>query len=126
MNELDLIKEVEKRPILYDKSVSGFNKTKLRDEAWKEVQDALNTTAITAPGSDSDAEDDKLRSIQCLPDLSFMGETTYEDPASPQPSLMRARTSSSDDEYNSCLCNRSSKHCLNPSSELKRRRPATS
>lgn len=46
MNELDLIKEVEKQPILYDKSVSGFNKTKLRDEAWKEVQDALNTTGM--------------------------------------------------------------------------------
>ncbi|KAL0840921.1 hypothetical protein ABMA28_014718 [Loxostege sticticalis] len=44
MNELDLIKEVEKRPILYDKSVSGFNKTKLRDDAWKEVQEALNVT----------------------------------------------------------------------------------
>ncbi|KAI5634843.1 alcohol dehydrogenase transcription factor myb/SANT-like domain-containing protein [Phthorimaea operculella] len=44
MNELDLIKEVEKRPILYDKSVSGFNKTKLRDEAWKDVQDALNVS----------------------------------------------------------------------------------
>ncbi|XP_063381109.1 transcription factor Adf-1-like [Cydia fagiglandana] len=45
MNELDLIKEVEKRPILYDKSVSGFNKTKLRDDAWKEVQEALNVSA---------------------------------------------------------------------------------
>ncbi|KAJ0176987.1 hypothetical protein K1T71_006996 [Dendrolimus kikuchii] len=44
MNEIDLIKEVEKRPILYDKSVSGFNKTKLRDDAWKEVQDALNVS----------------------------------------------------------------------------------
>lgn len=44
MNELDLIKEVEKRPILYDKSVSGFNKTKLRDDAWKEVQETLNVT----------------------------------------------------------------------------------
>ncbi|XP_052759466.1 uncharacterized protein LOC113519592 [Galleria mellonella] len=44
MNEIDLIKEVEKRPILYDKSVSGFNKTKLRDEAWKEVKDALNVS----------------------------------------------------------------------------------
>ncbi|CAH2038009.1 unnamed protein product, partial [Iphiclides podalirius] len=44
MNELDLIKEVEKRTILYDKSVSGFNKTKLRDEAWKEVQNALRVS----------------------------------------------------------------------------------
>ncbi|XP_049869207.1 transcription factor Adf-1-like isoform X3 [Pectinophora gossypiella] len=44
MNEIDLIKEVEKRPILYDKSVSGFNKTKLRDEAWKDVQEALNVS----------------------------------------------------------------------------------
>ncbi|XP_068632127.1 uncharacterized protein [Battus philenor] len=44
MNEIDLIKEVEKRPILYDKSVSGFNKTKLRDDAWKEVQDALHVS----------------------------------------------------------------------------------
>ncbi|CAG9786383.1 unnamed protein product [Diatraea saccharalis] len=44
MNEVDLIKEVEKRPILYDKSVSGFNKTKLRDDAWKEVQEALNVS----------------------------------------------------------------------------------
>lgn len=44
MNELDLIKEVEKRPILYDKSVSGFNKTKLRDEAWRKVNEALNVT----------------------------------------------------------------------------------
>ncbi|XP_022117273.1 transcription factor Adf-1 isoform X2 [Pieris rapae] len=44
MNEIDLIKEVEKRPILYDKSVSGFNKTKLRDDAWKEVQEALNVS----------------------------------------------------------------------------------
>ncbi|CAK1595796.1 unnamed protein product [Parnassius mnemosyne] len=44
MNELDLIKEVEKRPILYDKSVSGFNKTKLRDDAWKEVQNALHVS----------------------------------------------------------------------------------
>lgn len=46
MNELDLIKEVEKRPILYDKSVSGFNKTKLRDEAWREVNEALNVTGM--------------------------------------------------------------------------------
>lgn len=44
MNETDLIKEVEKHPILYDKSVSGFNKTKLRDDAWKEVQEALNVS----------------------------------------------------------------------------------
>lgn len=44
MNEIDLIKEVEKRPILYDKSVSGFNKTKLRDDAWKEVQESLNVS----------------------------------------------------------------------------------
>ncbi|KAI8435609.1 hypothetical protein MSG28_009197 [Choristoneura fumiferana] len=44
MNELDLIKEVEKRPILYDKTVSGFNKTKLRDDAWKEVQESLNVS----------------------------------------------------------------------------------
>ncbi|KAL4719684.1 hypothetical protein ACJJTC_003005 [Scirpophaga incertulas] len=44
MNEIDLIKEVEKRPILYDKSVSGFNKTKMRDDAWKEVQEALNAS----------------------------------------------------------------------------------
>lgn len=44
MNELDLIKEVEMRPVLYDKSVSGFNKTKLRDDAWKEVQEALNVS----------------------------------------------------------------------------------
>ncbi|XP_075973189.1 uncharacterized protein LOC142974630 [Anticarsia gemmatalis] len=44
MNEIDLIKEVEKHPILYDKSVSGFNKTKLRDDAWKEVQEALNVS----------------------------------------------------------------------------------
>ncbi|XP_041978256.1 transcription factor Adf-1-like [Aricia agestis] len=44
MNEIDLIKEVEKRPILYDKAVSGFNKTKLRDDAWKEVQEALNVS----------------------------------------------------------------------------------
>ncbi|XP_038212066.1 transcription factor Adf-1-like [Zerene cesonia] len=44
MNEIDLIKEVEKRPILYDKSVSGFNKTKLRDDAWKEVQEALHVS----------------------------------------------------------------------------------
>lgn len=44
MNELDLIKEVEKRAILYDKSVSGFNKTKLRDDAWKEVQESLNVS----------------------------------------------------------------------------------
>lgn len=42
MNEIDLIREVEKRPILYDKSVSGFNKTKLRDDAWKEVQEVLH------------------------------------------------------------------------------------
>lgn len=41
MNEIDLIKEVEKRPILYDKSLSGFNKTKLRDDAWQEVQEVL-------------------------------------------------------------------------------------
>ncbi|KAG6447082.1 transcription factor Adf-1-like [Manduca sexta] len=44
MNELDLIKEVEKRPILYDKSVSGFNKTKLRDDAWKDVQESLHVS----------------------------------------------------------------------------------
>ncbi|KAJ8727899.1 hypothetical protein PYW08_016284 [Mythimna loreyi] len=44
MNEIDLIKEVEKRPILYDKSVSGFNKTKLRDDAWKEVQESLHVS----------------------------------------------------------------------------------
>lgn len=44
MNEIDLIKEVEKRPILYDKSVSGFNKTKLRDDAWKEVQQSLHVS----------------------------------------------------------------------------------
>lgn len=44
MNEVDLIKEVEKRPILYNKTVSGFNKTKLRDDAWKEVQEALQVT----------------------------------------------------------------------------------
>ncbi|XP_026333055.1 uncharacterized protein LOC113240060 isoform X2 [Hyposmocoma kahamanoa] len=44
MNEIDLIKEVEKRPILYDKSVSGFNKTKLRDDAWKEVQEVLHVS----------------------------------------------------------------------------------
>ncbi|CAG9093055.1 unnamed protein product [Plutella xylostella] len=50
MNELDLIKEVEKRPILYDKSVSGFNKTKLRDDAWKDVQEALNVTVCTCTG----------------------------------------------------------------------------
>ncbi|XP_013199642.1 transcription factor Adf-1 [Amyelois transitella] len=44
MNEIDLIREVEKRPILYDKFVVGFNKTKLRDDAWKEVQDSLNVS----------------------------------------------------------------------------------
>ncbi|CAB3223643.1 unnamed protein product [Arctia plantaginis] len=44
MNEIDLIREVEKHPILYDKSVSGFNKTKLRDDAWKEVHIALHVS----------------------------------------------------------------------------------
>lgn len=44
MNELDLIKEVQKRPILYDKSLSGFKKTKLRNKAWKEVHDSLNSS----------------------------------------------------------------------------------
>ena len=44
MNEIDLIKEVERHPILYDKSVSGFNKTKLRDDAWKDVQEVLNVS----------------------------------------------------------------------------------
>ncbi|XP_072932265.1 uncharacterized protein [Epargyreus clarus] len=44
MNELDLIKEVEKHPILYDKNVKGFNKAKLRDDAWKEVAKVLDVT----------------------------------------------------------------------------------
>ncbi|XP_023941219.1 transcription factor Adf-1-like [Bicyclus anynana] len=44
MNEIDLIREVERRPILYDKTVSGFNKTKLRDNAWKDVQETLNVS----------------------------------------------------------------------------------
>lgn len=48
MNEIDLIKEVEKHAILYDKSVSGFNKTKLRDDAWKLVSDALNVSGEQA------------------------------------------------------------------------------
>ncbi|CAH2235147.1 transcription factor Adf-1-like [Pararge aegeria] len=44
MNEIDLIREVERRPILYDKTVSGFNKTRLRDNAWKDVQETLNVS----------------------------------------------------------------------------------
>ncbi|XP_013143180.1 PREDICTED: transcription factor Adf-1-like [Papilio polytes] len=44
MNEIDLIKEIEKHPILYDKSISGFNKTKLREDAWTAVRDSLNVS----------------------------------------------------------------------------------
>lgn len=38
MNDIKLIKAVEKHPILFDKSIGGFNKTKMRSDAWKNVQ----------------------------------------------------------------------------------------
>ncbi|KAG4070791.1 hypothetical protein HA402_011017 [Bradysia odoriphaga] len=44
INEENLIKEVRKRPILYDKSLKGYRKPSSREQSWREVAYALNCT----------------------------------------------------------------------------------
>lgn len=44
INEENLIKEVRKRPILYDKSLKGYRKPSTREQSWREVAYALNCT----------------------------------------------------------------------------------
>lgn len=44
INEENLIKEVRKRPILYNKSLKGYRKPSTREQSWREVAYALNCT----------------------------------------------------------------------------------
>jgi len=40
--EGQLIGEIERRPVLYDRSVQACKKMSARDEAWREVADVMN------------------------------------------------------------------------------------
>lgn len=44
INEEKLISEVQRRPILYDKALKGYRKPAIRETAWQEVADELETT----------------------------------------------------------------------------------
>lgn len=46
INEEKLITEVRNRPILYDKSLKGYRKPTIRENAWQEVANMLNSTGI--------------------------------------------------------------------------------
>lgn len=44
INEEKLISEVEKRSILYDKALKGYRKPAIRETAWQEVANALDSS----------------------------------------------------------------------------------
>lgn len=44
INEEELIRQIEIRPILYDKSLRGYRKSTLRDQSWKEIAGILGST----------------------------------------------------------------------------------
>ena len=44
INEEKLIGEVEKRSILYDKALKGYRKPAIRETAWQEVANALESS----------------------------------------------------------------------------------
>lgn len=43
INEENLITEVQRRPILYDKALKGYRKPVIREGAWQEVSNALSS-----------------------------------------------------------------------------------
>lgn len=44
INEEKLIGEVQDRPILYDKALKGYRKPAIRESAWQEVAEILEST----------------------------------------------------------------------------------
>lgn len=44
INEEKLISEVQSRPILYDKALKGYRKPAIREGAWQEVANILDST----------------------------------------------------------------------------------
>lgn len=44
INEEDLIRQVEIRPILYDKSLKGYRKSALRHQYWKEIANSIGSS----------------------------------------------------------------------------------
>lgn len=44
INEEKLISEVQQRPILYDKALKGYRKPTIREHAWQEVANHLEST----------------------------------------------------------------------------------
>lgn len=46
INEENLITEVQRRPILYDKALKGYRKPVIREGAWQEV-----SVALSSPGT---------------------------------------------------------------------------
>ena len=44
INEEQLIRQVEIRPILYDKSLKGYRKSALREESWTEIAITIGAT----------------------------------------------------------------------------------
>lgn len=44
INEERLISEVQRRPILYDKALKGYRKPTIREHAWQEVANYLEST----------------------------------------------------------------------------------
>lgn len=46
LNEEELIRQVELRPILYDKSLKGYRKSALRYQFWKEVSQSIGARGM--------------------------------------------------------------------------------
>lgn len=46
INEERLISEVQQRPILYDKALKGYRKPTIREHAWQEVANILESTGM--------------------------------------------------------------------------------
>lgn len=42
MEQLLLIQEIKKHPLLYDTNNSEYNKTKLKEKVWKDIAQSLN------------------------------------------------------------------------------------
>lgn len=44
INEEDLIAQVSRRPVIYDRSLKGYRKTSMRKQCWNEISKAMDST----------------------------------------------------------------------------------
>lgn len=61
INEEKLITEVQNRPILYDKALKGYRKPAIRESAWLEVANSVQSTGNSSIFETFLARNDQFR-----------------------------------------------------------------